>query len=168
MTESVTKTKIGRLIFIVIALMFFTLACVSEAAMPLQSGVQGAGAAVSASEAAQAMGVGVVAASGNDIQGLIEGDTVEDWKSYVKAKSLQQAKWCVRDLRELNDDVGDCTAYYCDDVQEIMVVCSLKSTDDVVVFTYANSAGCFTWEKVSRMVTDGYRNIRGCVYIDTL
>lgn len=134
------------------------------ATLTMQQSAQGA---VAASDVAVSLGAGAVAANGDSVQDLVEGDKAEDWKLYSKAKAVQHAKWCVKDLRELID-ITDCTMYYCDDVGELLVVCSVKHDDSEVVFTFVNSSGCFPWERASRLVTDSQRNIRGCTYVDTL
>lgn len=155
-----------RWVFVVIGLLVLTsLACGAEAAMvPAQTAGQAAG--ITAQGAAQAAAAGAVVAS--DMSSTIEGDSAQDWDAYNLAKAELATKYCIERLRNRDPNVEDCTVYYCDDVKELMVVCNLKDSEDVVVYTYANFSGCFDWKRVPRRGADSERNIRGCKYYKTL
>lgn len=150
-------------LLLLIVLLLFSLSCaVAEGA---QLATTGTGVGITAQGAAQSALAGAVAAS--DVQSQVEGDTVEDWESYSKARSLEHARLCVQKQRDEDPQIGSCTAYYCSDMCELTIVCEIEGSDDVM-FTYVNSQGCFTWARADRRIMDSERFIRYCEYFKTL
>ncbi|MCW7071920.1 MAG: hypothetical protein OCU12_06320 [Methanophagales archaeon] len=150
-------------LLLLVLLLFFVLSCaVAEGA---QLATTSTSAGITAQGAAQSALAGAVVAS--DVQSQIEGSAAEDWEMYHKAKALEHARRCVELQRNKDPQVGSCTAYYCSDVGELTIVCEIEGSDDVL-FTYANSQGCFTWARADRRIMDSERFIRYCEYFKTL
>lgn len=144
-------------------LALLVLSCVAaEAAVPASV----SGGSLTAQGAMQAGLAGVVASS--DVQSQVEGDSAADWELYQRTRAKARARDCVNLERNKDPRIGSCTAYHCSDVGELTIVCELIGDEDNVLFTYANSAGCFTWSMASRKAVDAERIIRDCVYVTTL